>query len=189
MVVDVSRAATLLSKNLKIQSVQGLPDFPCVDYSDFLSGYRGGRIKVLTAFSANVASALGTPTSKTIYYVLTNSPFIISLALIVIAVMLNDYWLLFGIPAAVLGFMFATPAIEKAFGKNVFWIVLIAGAGSWFAGNRGAAWVAASYLLSNYFVAVAYAQNDQLIREAIQESELVLIWLFLQKSVVIRKKT
>lgn len=57
----------------------------------------------------------------------------------------------------------------------------------WFQGNRTAAYVLGAHAAANFLVDVARQQCDMTLREAIGRPEIVLVWLYLKGSVVLKK--
>lgn len=183
--MELSGINDALRKNLKVHAVEKAEGFPCRSYADFLEQERAGRLHVLTAFDSQAIPALGTAADRAMYYTLTWSPMIVSAILVVLSFMWSNFWLLVGIPLAFFGLFLSTPPFMKTIGSRV---LLGCAAFVIFSGFREdwtQAIVAASYALPNYLSSVARTQCDMIIREAIAQSELVLIWLYLKRSVVI----
>jgi hypothetical protein len=122
------------------------------------------------------------------HYALTWSPAWIGVALIALSLIWSNFWLLIGIPLAFLGFLFSNPAFTKTLGGSVLLGAVVLAVFALFRGNYTSALLAGAYGVSNYLTSVARTQCDVIVRRAIQKSELVLVWLYLKRTVVIVPK-
>jgi hypothetical protein len=182
---DLAQIDEALRQKLSIRSVTALEGFPCGSYRDFVERAKNGSLEILTAFNPSAVPCLGSSGERAMYYVLTWSPALVSAVLVILAIMMGEFWLLLGIPLAFLGFLLSTPAFMKSMGSVIAIAALVATVYAWFQGNRMTAIMIGAYLAANYLTSVARTQCDMIIREAIQRSEPVLIWLYLQRSVVL----
>jgi hypothetical protein len=120
------------------------------------------------------------------HYVLTWSPFLVSIALILASMIQWNFWLLLGIPLAFLSLVFTTPGLMKKFGYS---LLLIAGGVAFynfFLGSRTTAYIFGAYAVPNFLADVARNQCDLIIRDAIGKSEIVLIWLYLKGTIILK---
>ncbi len=122
------------------------------------------------------------------YYGLTWSPVLISAVLVIASFWTGNFWLLGGIPLAFVGMLLSTPAFMKSIGSLVLIVSFIVTVYSWFQGDATTVGVLGAYVAGNYLPSVARTQCDMIIRDAIRRSELVLVWLHMQGSVVIRPR-
>jgi len=122
------------------------------------------------------------------HYILICSPFLVSFALIVASIAQWNFWLLLGVPLALLGFFFTTPGVMRGFGSWLLVLVVAGAAYNWFYGSRTTAYVLGAYAVSNFLTNVAREQCDMVIRGAVEKSEIVLVWLYLKHTVMLKSK-
>lgn len=176
-----------LREKLPTSSVQKIEGFPYDSYSDFLTQHRSNQLQVLTAYDPGAFDALASTSKRMMQYALTWSPALVVIALVVASITQSNFWLLLGIPLAFFGFLLTTPGLMRSFGSLLLLVVGGTVVYSWFQGNRTAAYVLGAYAVSNFLVSVARRQCDMTLREAIGKSEIVLVWLYLKGSVVLKK--
>ena len=185
--MDLAAIEASLRERLPTGSIQNLEGFPSDSYSDFLTQHRAGQLKVLTAYDSGAFQVLASRGRLTMHYILTWSPAVVALALVVSSIAQRNFWLLLGVPLAFFGFFFTTPGLMRRFGYTLLLIVGGSAVYSWFQGNHTAAYILGAYAVPNFLVDVARWQCDTTIREAIGRSEIVLVWLYLKGSVLVKK--
>jgi hypothetical protein len=178
-----------LREKLSASSVEKIEGFPCDSYSDFLTQHRSNQLHVLTAYDPGAFDAVASTSERMMQYLLTWSPALVVIALIVVSITQSSFSLLLGIPLAFLGFLLTTPGAMRSFGSLLLLVVSGTAVYSWFQGNRTVAYVLGAYAASNFLGSVARQQCDMALREAIGRSEIVLVWLYLKGSVVIKKRS
>ncbi|MBF0593887.1 MAG: hypothetical protein HQL22_02850 [Candidatus Omnitrophica bacterium] len=178
----------LLRDKLTVKSVSGLEKFPCANYAEYLAQDKAGQLDVLTAYDGEVVNILGLPVEKFMHIALSWAWILIALIMLILAFMKWNFFLLIGVPLALLGFMFSSPASMKAFGNTLVLVVTVYCIFSWVKGNQIAALLSGSYALSNYLTCVCRTYCDIVIRRSIDKSELVLVWLVLKRCVVVYPK-
>ena len=186
---DLKQINEVLSRNLPVQSVAALDGFPFGSYSAFLEEHKNGRVEILTAFNPAVVPNLGSSSERALYQILTWSPALVAAVLVVLSVAMGDFWLLIGIPLAGLGFLLSTPFFMKSIGSTVAIAAVTFVIYAWFQGYPTAAIIVGAYYAANYLTSVARTQCDMIASEAVQHSELVLIWLYSNRSVILRSRT
>lgn len=167
-----------------VQTVGELEAFPCQTYAEFLEGYRSGTLKVWTRYNGPICLELGATSDRVKHYMLTWSPFIMSALLVLLFFRSSNYVFLFGIPLAILGLLFSSPTMKGVQTYILFFSVAFF-IGAW--GNWPWAMLPVSYVVPYFLCAVARNQCDMLIREAISESETILVWLYQSGIVVVRR--
>jgi hypothetical protein len=182
---DLTQLEEDLRRSLPARSVAALEGFPCRSYLDFVEQVKNGSLQVLTGFNSSVAPSLGSPGERAMHLALTWSPALVSLGLVIAAIVTGNFSLLWGIPLAFLGFVLSTPAFMKSLGSMIAIAAFVSTAFGWYQGNGTVAALVGAYLAANFLTSVARTQCDMIIREAILQSEPVLIWLYLQRSVVL----
>ncbi len=186
--MELAALEAALHEKLSVSSVQNLDGFPCGSYSDFLTEHKSGQLQVLTAYDQDAFNAIASGGERIMHYLLTWSPALVSVCVVVASIVQRDFWLLLGVPLAFLGFFLTTPGVMRSFGYPLLLVVSGSAVYSWFQGNRPAAYVLGAYAVSNFLVDAARQQCNLTLREAIGKSELVLVWLYLKGSVVLKRR-
>jgi len=185
--MELAAIEAALREELLARSVQDLKGFPSINYSEFLTQHRAGRLQVLTRDNPSAFQVLASSGQRIMHYILTGSPVLVSLVLVAASIAQWNFWLLLGVPLAFFGLLFTTPGLMRSFG---YALLLVAGGlavYNWLQGNRTAAYILGTYALPNFLVDVARQQCDMIIREAIGKSEIILVWLYLRGTVVLKK--
>lgn len=174
-----------LSLPLPIRSVTELPDFPYHSFAAFRQAVDEGRAQVWVSHDLRAIWTLSKVSERILHLILTGSAIWYSLFLAVWAMTSHHYWLMLGIPAALLGFGGAHPNFNMVQGCLPHLLLLIgivalvmSGWPSFFA------WAAAyaTWLLTSAGLAVGVQQ----IRNAMVKSEEALIWLCSQSIILVR---
>lgn len=175
-----------LRQELGVKSVQDLEGFPSASYSEFLTQYKAGRLQVHTKYDHSAFHVLASSGHRLMHYVLTGSPVLVSLALVLASITQWNFWLLLGVPLAFLGLLFTTPGLMRSFGYGLLLIVGGLALYSYFQGSRTTAYVLSAFAVPNFLADVARQQCDLIIRDAIGKSQIVLVWLYLRGTVVLK---
>lgn len=185
--MELTALEATLRERLPTTSVQKLEGFPCGSYSEFLTEHRSGRLRVLTAYDNRAFEAIASGGELVMHYLLTWSPALVSVALVVVSIVQRNFWLLIGVPLAFLGIFLTIPGLMRRLGYPLLLVVAGLAVYNWFQGNRTAAYVLGAYAVVKFFVDVARQQCSTILVEAIGNSEIVLVWLYLKGSVILKK--
>ena len=186
--MDMFAIESALREKLPTCFVQDLEGFPSDSYSTFLAQHKTGQLHLLTAYDSDAFNLLATRAELTMHYILTWSPALVSVVLVVASVVQWNFWLLLGIPLALLGLFLTTPGIMRSFGYTLLLIIGGLAVYNWVRGNFTAAYILSAYAVSNFLGDVAREQCSMTLIEATLKSELVLVWLYLKGSIRIRQK-
>jgi len=186
--MDLFAVESALREKLPNRSVQNLEGFPSNSYSDFLIQHKARQLHLLTAYDPEAFNLLATPAELTIHYILTWSPALFSVVLVVVSVVQWNFWLLLGIPLAFLGLLLSTPGLMKRFGYTLLLILGGLAIYNWVRGNYTAAYILSAYAASNFLVEVAREQCSMTLIDVVLKSELILVWLYLKGSISIKQK-
>ena len=186
--MNINEIEAMLRAILPGLTVSQLEDFPCTSYREFLDAHRNGKVEVLTRFDGETVDVLGTGAEKFMHYALSWTPFFIAVALLILSFVLWNFWLLVGIPLALLGFFLSSPVAMKSIGSPVLLVVGIYFVYSWIEGHQTATFLSGAYAVSTFLLGVSRKYCDTIARRAIEKSELVLIWLVLKKVVIVRAR-
>jgi hypothetical protein len=176
-----------LLEKLSLTTVQGIEGFPCSNYSAFLMERQAGRVQVLTRYDPDAFHMLASGIERFMHYLLTSSPILVSMSLVITAIVQRNFWLLLGVPLAILAYLITAPGLMRSFGYRLGFVVAVFAVYSWFQGNRTTAYVLGAYAIASFLVDVARQQCSMILTVAIEKSEIVLVWLCLKGSVVLKK--
>jgi hypothetical protein len=184
--MKIAELEAKLRAQLPVHTVSELQGFPCKSFSDFLEADRTGHIRVGTQFDPNTLSLFGTPAEKFMHHALAMSVVIVLIALIVIAFVFWNFWLLFGIPLAVFGFLLSSPGFMNGIGSPVLIGVAFLFVYSLVKGHSTGALLSGAYAITNFLTCVSREYANTAVRRVIKESEVILVWLVLREVVVVR---
>jgi hypothetical protein len=186
--MDLFEVESVLREKLSVHSVQDLEKFPSDSYSNFLTQHKTGQLRLLTTYDSEAFNLLATRAEMSMHYILTWSPALVSIVLVATSIAQWNFYLLLGIPLALLGFLFTTPGLIRSFGYTLLLIVGGLAVYNWVRGNSTAAYILSAYAASNFLVDVAREQCSLTLIGAVLKSELVLVWLYLKGSLRIKEK-
>ena len=169
-------------------TVENANDIPFSDYYEFLELEKAGKIRIASAYDGGLVYSLGGKAEAIMYTLLVWSPVLFAIACVVFAFMLSNFWLLFGMPLALLGFFLSTPAFMKGIGSLIALGTLIYFGYSCYAGNYGNAVIVGSYVLSNVLVSVAREQCRMIVHRSILVSEPIFVWLYRNGKILVTPK-
>ncbi len=169
-------------------SVKDSDDIPFADYHEFVDLEKAGKIKISSAYDGDLVKEFGGKTATIMHIFLVWSPALFAIASIAFSYVLSNYWLLVGVPLAILGFFLSTPAFMKGIGSLIAIGTLIYFAYSCYTGKYTNAVIVGSYALSNFFVYVAREQCRMIIHETIIQSEPIFVWLYKNGRILIRRE-
>jgi hypothetical protein len=188
-----------LLKASRWRSVSEIPDFPFKSFNDVKQALSEGRcyISIDRSKAHRFAPLFNGPVARALDTLLSNVPILIAIASVIAAVSFRDAWLLFGVPAAVLGFVVgssvhnlvrqilniaprdsAVPILLRLAAK-----ILLAGmsfgsviglllfGGLLLTAHTAAAWIVASYLISVYALRAFLTHGVLTINSAAGRSE------------------
>jgi hypothetical protein len=186
--MKLAEIENILRVKLPTQTVSQLEGFPCTNYSDFLDARANGRVEVLTRFDIEANEALATGAELLISTILSCAPYVVAAGLLLAAFVLWNFWLLLGIPLALLGMFFSVRFFMRGFGRHLRFLVSIYFVYSSIKGHGTAAFLSGAYAISNYLTCATRRLCDVVVRRSIEKFELVLIWLVLNQVVIVRAK-
>ena len=161
---------------LAAESVADLPDFPYATYADFVEAVNSGLALVWVANRFLAVWQLSRPAQRLMHLSLTGSSLWASLALLVVALYWQEYWLLWGIPIQLLSYLNATPSPGILNGCYPFFGLLATGLASLFVG-KSLLLLGGAGLLTWYLTSAGYLMGDLIVREAMLQSEAVFLRL------------
>jgi hypothetical protein len=186
--MNLAAIESTLRKELPARSVQDIEGFPCGGYSDFLRQRKSGQLRVLTTYDPDAFGVLATPIQLTINLLLSWAPALLSLALLMASFFQWNFWLLLGIPLALLGFLLTTPGLMRSFGYTLLLIAMGLAIYYLVRGNYTAVYILGAFVASNFLGAVVREQCNLILSDAVSRSELVLVWLYLKGSVLVEHR-
>ena len=169
-------------------SVKDSDDIPFTDYDEFLNFEKARKVRIASAYDEALVNEFGGKAEIIMHYLLVWSPVLFAIASIVFSFILSNYWLLVGVPLAILGFLLSTPAFMKGIGSLIALGTLIYFVYFVYSGKYANAVIAGSYALSNFFVCVAREQCRMIIHETIIQSEPIFVWLYKNERILIKEE-
>ena len=92
------------------QVVGDLPEFPFATFEEFRDAQREGRARVWVRYDFKSVWAFSSASERVGQIALTGSALSAALVFTVLAILTKDRWWLCGVPAALLGLLFAAPS-------------------------------------------------------------------------------
>jgi len=182
---DIEQQLREAGKNITVKATD---DIPFSDYHEFLDLEKAGRIRIASAYDGDLVNEFGGKAEIVMHYLLVWSPVLFAIASFAFAFILSNYWLLAGVPLAILGFLLSTPAFMKGIGSLIALGTLIYFVYSCYTGKYANAVIAGSYALSNFFVYVAREQSRMIIHKTIIQSEPIFVWLYTNGRILITRE-
>ncbi|MFC1538191.1 hypothetical protein ACFL6H_02100 [Candidatus Latescibacterota bacterium] len=168
-------------------TVKEADEIPFSDYEEFLNLEKAGKVRIETVYDGHLVPSLGDTQEIIMNRILVYSLLVIAIILVAIPFIFSNFWFLFGIPLAILGFFLSTPFFMNSIGHFIDIITFTYFVYSLIIGNFLNAVLAGSYVFPNYIVSVARTQCDMIIRRSTLKSESVFIELFYYKKIFINK--
>ena len=185
--MTIEEIETKLSKTLPIHSVDQLPQFPYKTYSEFLEGYRRGEVDLLATYYFKALSVLARKGELILSHVLTWAPYIVMLVSVPISFALKNFWILLAIPIAGLGMTIGMiPFFMRVLGNKAVFVAAVIFVAALVAENVSVACLAGAYCLSNGVTILARHHCAFIMRRGALQSELILIWLYLELKMQVR---
>ena len=100
-------------------SVKDSDDIPFSDYDEFLNFEKARKVRIASAYDGDLVNEFGGKAEIIMHYLLVWSPVLFAIASIVFSFILSNYWLLVGVPLAILGFLLSSPAFMKGIGSLI----------------------------------------------------------------------
>jgi len=139
-------------------TVEDADDIPFSNYYEFLEIEKAGKLRIASAYDGDLVYSFAGKAEAIMHTLLVWSPALFAIASVVFAFILSNFWLLFGVPLAFLGFLLSTRAFMKGIGSLIALGALFYFGYSCYAGSYGNAVIVGSYALSNFFASVAREQ-------------------------------
>ncbi len=159
------------------KSVADLPGFPFATFAEFQQAHKQGRALVWVRYDFRIDLALRNFAGKICQIATVGSAFFISVALGLFAVRNQDYRLLLGIPATLVGFRFATPNPGCMNGFLPAAVTLAAWIASVFV-DKSFFWVGLAAFVSWFATCAGQGVADMAVRAAMVQSEESFLWLY-----------
>lgn len=125
---SVERLEKQISPKLRWKTIEEIPDFPLRSFSDVTHNIEEERFSIGIDYdiSNQYAIWLYGPAHELFFALLVNTPFIVAIALGVLALFLRSYWPLFGIVLAFVGYLLGFPRnpLNKSF-KSISVLVVL----------------------------------------------------------------
>jgi len=182
---DIEQQLREAGRNITVEDTD---DIPFSDYLEFIGLEKAGKLRIASAYDGDIVNEFGGKAEIIMHYLLLWSPVLFAIASVAFAFILSNFWLLVGIPLALLGFFLSTPAFMKGVGGVIALGTLIYFGYSCYAGNYGSAVIVGSYALSNFFVYVAREQCRMIIHRTILISEPIFVWLYKNGRILINRE-
>jgi hypothetical protein len=165
-----------------VGSVAELPDLPFQSFAEFQEAVRAEQAFVWVRYDFHVMWVLSDPGERVLHLLLEGSAGWYSLCLIVWAVASHNYWLLLGIPGALLGYLFASANANMVYGCVPCILALIGFVAVFVSGwQYFFTWAAAC---ATWFLTCAGLGTASLqVRNAMVHSEELLLWLCERKTI------
>ncbi len=178
-----------IRSNIKYKSIQ---DIDRIDFKSFKALIRAvemGEIKLgmdNTAANQLARTKIFGAFSFYLFMFLAASWMWVSIAAIVLAVLMSEYWLLAAIPVSIIGLMTANPYNPaKKFFSLVFIILCIYVLFGLIGGFETLHYLSLSYVIVFLATAYVYDMNQKLMHDLALESEEWFIYLFQSRAVAI----
>ena len=167
-----------------LKSVRDVSDFPFDTFEEFQEAHREGRVLVSVRYDFRAVWAISSRSERLMQVALTGSAFLVSLLLAGSALLQHDLWLLWGVPAALLGLMASSPAPGLISGGGCVAIPLFAAGfvGGTFI-NRSLFWAGVAGFVCWFLASAGKGVADVTMREAMLRSEQTFLLLYSKRAI------
>ena len=154
------------------------PEPPFATFEEFREAYREGRARVWVRYDFKSVWAFSSKDERVGQIVLTGSAFLAVLVFTVLAIVTKDRWWLCGVPAALLGLLFASPSPGLLTGGGCIMVPMFAAGviGSVFL-DRSLLWAGIASFACWFLASAGQGVADATIREAMLTSEAAFLQL------------
>ena len=167
-----------------LKSVRDVSEFPFDTFEEFQEACGEGRVLVSVRYDFRAVWAISSRSERLMQIALTGSGFLVSLLLAGIALLRHDLWLLWGVPAALIGLMASSPSPGLISGGGCVAIPLFA---SGFVGatfvNRSLFWAGVAGFACWFLASAGKGVADVTIREAMMRSEQTFLSLYRRRAI------
>lgn len=170
-----------IAPDIKWEKVEDIPNLSHLSFDEVKKkiGANEYSIGIDYNVSLEVAKWLYGPAYRTLFFLLTWTPYIMSVVAIVLAFILGNYWLLFGVVICVAGLTLANPMFRS---RKFFTIVagilfLVFLYGLW-QGKETITYLSAFFLLSFFITRYTFSMTQGRLKRVALESEKIFIFLY-----------
>lgn len=186
--MDLGPLEKALQGELPIASVGDLEDFPYGSHGELLVALKAGQASLATAYDPQAFDAVASGSDRPMHYLLAWSPFVVGVGLAVLAFVQGNYLLLVGIPVALAAMAASTPGCMRGLGTLALLVAIGGTLFNWYRGNGTLAYLFGAYAVPGFLTNVARQQCTMLLRKAAEKSEIVFVWLYLKRSIIVQAR-
>ena len=178
-----------LRSELKIISVGELPDAPFSSHAEFRELHRSKQISIATPYDPGAMDLFARPRQLILHYILAWLPGAVIVTDIIGAFVTSHYQILWGIPFALAGFFLAAPYTTRFFLIRFFSTGAFLGFLYYCVHAVVPAFLFGSYIVSFLAAYIVRMQSYYVTVDAILSSELIFLWLYTRKLLLITRRT
>jgi len=179
-----------LRGKLEVTSIGELPDAPFSSHAEFRELHRTKKISVATPYDPDAMDLFASPRQLVFHHILAWLPAGVIVCDLIGAVVTSHYTILGGIPFALLGFFLAAPYTTR------FFIIRFLTTGTFLGfiyyslhGAAVPAFLYGSYIFSFLAAYVVRMQSYYVTVDAILSSELIFLWFYTRKLLLLTPRT
>jgi hypothetical protein len=178
-----------ISNELKWNNVENIPNFPMDSFTELQNAISNKTYSVGVDFTTanQLSSWIFGKVYTVLYFILTWVPYIVIAASIVLAIALNNYWMIIGIALAFFGMLFSNPYNPaKSFWSFISVVIFCVFVYGVLNKSETIALLSAFFVVPFFTNSYLYKSNSYRVRKLALSSEKVFIYLFQNDKMYLR---
>jgi len=179
--MDLSQFERQIESTLKWKKIKELPNFPIIHLEELKKKINSGEYSISIDFTTANEFARGLYGARyaIFFFVLASTPFIVATLSVILAFILKNYYLLFGIISAFAGFFLSNPYNPfKSFWKSMVGILLLVCFYGIWRDNLMITFLSGFFIIPFFVNEFIYNLNRNKLKEIALNSEKIFIFLF-----------
>jgi hypothetical protein len=170
-----------ITSELKWNTISDIPDFPLIDFKDTKLQIEEDKFTVGIDFSTanEFAQWLYGKGHRFFFLILATVSVIVAISSLVLAIVLSNYWLLFGIAIGFAGQFLSNPYNPlKTYLKPIVGVLFLVFVYGLWKGMETMTFLSSSFILPFFINSFLYNMNQNKLRAVAMDSEKIFIFLY-----------
>src|SRR3989344_4357638 len=179
--MSVQHLEKKIAGDLKWNKIENIPDFPLANFDEVKRGVEANKFSLGIDFTTSnqLAQWLYGQGHKYFFLILASTPIIVAILSIILAIVLNNYWLLAGIALGFIGQFMSNPYNPaKNFWKPIVGILFLVFLYGLWQGKETITYLPAFFVFPFFINSFVYSMNQNKLTEVALNSEKVFIFLY-----------
>lgn len=170
-----------ITPELKWKKIEDIPNFPLSSFNEVKQKLKTGEFSVGIDFTTSneFAQWLYGPGHKNFFLLLASTPIIVAITSLVLAFVLDNYWLLSGVILGFAGQLLSNPYNSlKNFWKPVVGTLFLVFLYGLWQGKETITYLSAFFVFPFFINSYTYSMNQGKLERVVLESEKIFIFLY-----------